>query len=282
MNSDSGSANQAAAAYLKTLAPDKRRPVARLLQLFVGEGSTLDDFGWSSVSPSALIDARSRLGQKYSPSTVNSMLSCVRSVLRYGLRIGILPAEQYLDSRDVAGLDRRRPTASLELTPGQLRLLFRSCANDGQPLGKRDAFILLMTACAGFDRREIVTLSNLQLLRQMEDGVFVAQVHQQARRHSLLLRRRALGIVKAWLDLRGTAPGPTVCAVPDHDTLLPSKGVHEQLTYRVIQKRAQEARLGRITTTALKWYYRRHLLLETDPTESLIPGNFRRVLEPPE
>ena len=108
MKIDSGRADQAASAYLSTLAPDKRRPAARLLELYVGEASTLDDFDWSGVSPTALIDARSRLAEKYSPSTVNSVLSCVRSVLRYALQLGILPAQHYLDSRDVAGVERQR------------------------------------------------------------------------------------------------------------------------------------------------------------------------------
>jgi hypothetical protein len=282
VKSDSGTANQAASAYLSTLAPGKRRPVARLLQLYVGDRSTLDVFDWGSVSPLALIDARSRLAEKYSPSTVNSVLSCVRSVLRYGLRLGILPAQHYLDSRDVAGVDRRRPTVSLELTPARLKLLFRSCAHDRHASGRRDAFILLMIACAGFDRREIAAFSNLQPPRRIESGIFVADVHHQGRRCSLVLQRRAREIVKAWLDARGTAPGPTVCAIADQDTVLTSESVHEQLTYRVIQKRAQEAGLERITTAALKWYYRLHPPPNMRRIVFLLTTDFRRVLEPPE
>ena len=282
MKIDSGRANQAASAYLSTLAPDKRRPAARLLELYVGEASTLDDFDWSGVSPTALIDARSRLAEKYSPSTVNSVLSCVRSVLRYALQLGILPAQHYLDSRDVAGVERQRPTASLELTSARLGLLFRSCAHDRHPSGRRDAFILLMIACAGFHRREIIAFSNLQPLRRIEGGIFVADVDFRGRRCSLVLQRGARDIVKAWLDARGTAPGPTLCAVANHHTVLSSESVHEQLTYRVIQRRAKEAGLERITTAALKWYYQLHLPREMHRTGFLLPPDFRHVLEPPE
>jgi len=279
---DSGKANQAASAYLNTLSPDKRRPVARLLELYVGESSTLDEFDWSSISRVALVDARSRLAKTYSPSTVNSVLSCVRSVLRYGLRLGIIPAHNYLDSLEVAGVDRKRLTASLELTPARLSLLFRACANDRQAKGRRDAFVLLMIAGAGFDRREIVAFSNLRPPRPLEGSLFVADVDHKGGRCSLALEKRGRDIVDAWLDARGTAPGPTVCAVADDDTVLTNESVHEQLTYRVIQKRAREAGLQQISTAALKWYYRLHLPGEMRRADFLIPTHFRRVLEPPE
>lgn len=282
MRSDSGRADQAGFAYLSTLAPDKRRAAARLLELYVGDESTLDDFDWRRVSRTALVDARSRLAEKYSPSTVNSVLSCVRSVLRYGLQTGVLPAQHYFDSRDVAGVERQRPTASLELTTARLGLLFRSCAHDRGASGRRDAFILLMIACAGFHRREVVAFSNLQPLRRIERGVFVADVDYRGRRCSLVLQRRARDIVEGWLDARGTDPGPTLCAVANHHAVLTSKSVHEQLTYRIIQTRAQEAGLERITTAALKWYYQLHLPREMRRTGLLLPPDCRRVLEPPE
>jgi integrase/recombinase XerD len=279
---DSRKANQAASAYLNTLSPDKRRPVARLLELYVGESSTLDEFDWSSISHASLVDARSRLARKYSPSTVNSALSCVRSVLRYGLRLGIIPTHNYLDSLEVAGVDRRRPTVSLELTPARLSLLFRACANDRQATGRRDAFVLLMVAGAGFDRREIVAFSHLRRPRPFEGSLFVSEVNHQKGRCSLALERRGRDIVDAWLDARGTAPGPTVCAVAGDGTVLTNESVHEQLTYRVIQKRAREAGLTHISTTALKWYYRLHLPGEMRRANFLIPTDVRRVLEPPE
>jgi len=278
---DSRKTSQAASAYLNTLPPHKRRPVARLLELYVGESLSLDDFDWCSISRHALIEARTQLASKYSPSTVNSVLSCVRSVLRHGLRLGIFPAHHYLDSLEVAGIDRKRPTASLELTPARLRLLFQACAKDRQVLGRRDAFILLMIAGAGFDRREIVAFADLQRPRPSEGSLFVADMRHQGRPCSLILEKRSRDIVDAWIDTRGTGPGPTVCGVAD-DIVFNNVGVHEQLTYRVIQKRAREAGLNGISTAALKWYYRLHLPGEMRRADFLIPTDFRRVLEPPE
>jgi hypothetical protein len=195
--------------------------------------------------------------------------------------LGILPAQQYFDSVEVSGMDRKRPTSSLELTPARLALFFDACAKDRRAVGRRDAFILLMVACGGFDRREVIAFSDFQQPRRFEGTLFVADVHDESGACSLVLGERGRDIVGAWIDVRGSAPGPTVCAFAEDGGVLPAYAVHEQLTYRAIQIRAREAGLNRISTTALKWYYRLHLPGEMRRADFLIPTNFRRVLEPP-
>jgi hypothetical protein len=277
-----GKANQAASAYLDELPPNKRRPAARLLHLYVGPGvSGLDDFDWGRVSRASLVEARSELAKSYSPSTVNSVLSCVRSVLRHGLGTGVIPPQQYLESLEVAGIDREKPTSPLELSPDTLASIFEACEKDGEAEGRRDAFVILLIACAGLDRREVAGLTDLQAPRPLERTCHVAEVRQLTGPCSLVLQDRARDVVGAWIEARGAAPGPAICKISRRGDVLATEAVTEQLTYRIVCRRAEEAGIQSISTTALKWYYQLHPPRETPLKEPAATANVRWVIEPP-
>jgi hypothetical protein len=284
MRREESRTNGVVGAYLRQVPETKRRPIVRLLNLYVSchaPRATALDFDWSLVSPTTVVQARLRLAKRYSPSTVNSVLSCVKAVLKQALRMGLVSAEQYLDAAGVSGIDRERPTPSLALTTDCLASLFNVCGRDTRTEGRRDAFVILLIACAGFDRREVTQLFDLEPPNPIDGGYYAAQLRQkQGAQCSLVLQGRACSIVSAWLEARGTGGGPAVCKISKEGDVCAAQGVSQQLTYYILRRRAKEAGLS-ISTTALRWYYRLHLARGTLPAKAVAAMNVRYVIEPP-
>lgn len=274
------SSDTAVGVYLDRLPANRRRAAARLIDLYVTASvSTPNKVDWGAVSPATLVNARSQLARSYSPSTVNSVLSCVKGVLREGLRMGLVSPQQYLDSNEVPGMDRNKPTSPLELSSDSLAALFTACANDHTPTGRRDAFLLLMIACGGFSRREVAQFRDLQAPRLIAPGFYLADMRHHGGSFSLLLQARARETVAAWIDIRGAVPGAAVCKISGRGEVL-AGAPNEQIAYRIIARRAEEAGIRTISTAALKWYYRLHPPTEVFE-EGLLPRNAHPVLEPP-
>jgi hypothetical protein len=227
-----------------------------------------------------LLRARVELAKRYSPSTVNSVLGSVKAVLRQGLRLGVIPPETYLDVISVHGMDRDQPTPPLQLSANDLALLFDACEEDESSAGRRDAFIIMLIACAGFDRREVARLGAVQGLRPADTGYHVAVFTQPTGSCSLLVQEHARQVISKWLHARGFAPGPAICKFSKRGDVIAAEPISEQQVYFILRKRAQEAGIGPVAVTALKWYYRQNLP-EMTPGQTPAHSRARIVIEPP-
>jgi hypothetical protein len=131
------------AVYLAQLSPNSRRAVSNELNAIAGILSAgeadLAGMPWHRLRYEHVAAIRQKLAEKYAPASANRMLSSARGVLRESWNLGLLEAEAYQRAISVKPVKGSRLPASRALTAGEIRTLFRACAEDRRPTGVRDA-----------------------------------------------------------------------------------------------------------------------------------------------
>jgi len=169
---------------------------------------------------------RAALAERYAPATANKMLSALRGVLAECWRLGLMSAEDHARAADVPSLKGQSAPKGRALKTGELVALFGSCdATTAQ--GARDAALLAVLYGGGLRRAEAVGLDLADF--DSEAGELRIRSGKGKRARTVYVTNGARDALRAWLDVRGTEPGPLFLAV----------------------NKADDVRQGRITTGAV-------------------------------
>ena len=199
-----------ATVYLAALAPSGRRTMAHALRQaaeLLAPGCDAGAFPWESIGYAHMAALRTALATKYAPATANKVLAAVRGVVREGWRLGLVDAEQCARVRDVPGVRGTRLPAGREVPAGELAALFVACSRAGAS-GVRDAAALALLYGAGLRRAEAVALEV-----DAFTGDAIKVLGKGNRERLVPVPPSAAAAIKAWLELRGNAPGALLCAV---------------------------------------------------------------------
>lgn len=142
-----------AVVYLKSLSKGSywavRHSLETIAEILAGENADPWTFPWEELRYQHTARVRRELVDQYAPATVNKMLSALRGVLKNAWRLGMMDADTY--SRAVAVENVRAKTQPKGEAVGQeeLAALFKVCAEDPSPAGRRDAamFAVLYGGC---------------------------------------------------------------------------------------------------------------------------------------
>jgi site-specific recombinase XerD len=181
---------------------------------------------------------RQRLAEAYAPTSANRMLSSLRGVLRESWNLGLLPAEEYQRAIRVKPVRGSRLPAGRALTAGEIRTLFRTCAEDQRPAGVRDAALLAVLYGAGVRRAEAVALDVADFGAETGE----VRVRSGKGNKDRLTYVQGLGCtaVEVWLDVRGSEAGPLF--VPIHRSgKVQMRRMREQSIYDILKRRAETA-----------------------------------------
>ena len=182
------------------------------------------------------------LEQGAAPSSVNTVLSGVKGVLRQCWRLGLLTHEQFARATDVkAAKGTRVDRTGRCLADGEVRALFGVCAEDTSPAGLRDAAVLAL-ALHGLRRAELSAL-------QVDDFTRPAgQPHGQLivrgkgnKERKVFISNGALEALEDWLALRGAEPGALFVPINKGGHLALDGGLTGQAIAAMIAKRATQA-----------------------------------------
>jgi site-specific recombinase XerD len=150
------------AVYLARLAPSSRRPMRAALEdaarLLTSDRLTAEQLPWHALARQHVIALRSELAAVYAPSTGNRILAAVRSVLKECWELGYMSSEAQRRACTIPPMRGQRLPKGRMLSPDELGRLFRACAEDLSPAGRRDAPILGILCGAGPRRTELVNL----------------------------------------------------------------------------------------------------------------------------
>ena len=149
--------------YLARLtSPHSRRTMTTALtiiaRLLSGGQCDLHTLAWAALRYQHTAAVRAALAERYAPASANLMLSALRGVLKEAWLLGQLTAEEYQRAANLKTVGGETLPRGRALAPGELRALFRVCAEDRRPAGARDAALLAALYGGGLRRSEVVAL----------------------------------------------------------------------------------------------------------------------------
>jgi site-specific recombinase XerD len=129
--------------------------------------------------------------------------------------------------------------AGRALSSGELRALFRACADDARPSGTRDAAILALAYGAGLRRSEIVALDLDHL--DPDTGAITIRRAKGGKDRIAYVANGALDALRDWLSIRGVGDwGPLLWPVNKSGRVMRHR-LTDQAIYSVMRRRAADA-----------------------------------------
>src|SRR5438093_1388086 len=114
---------------------------------------SVDTLDWSAFRYQHTQAVRARLLATRSPGGTNKFLAALRGGLKESWRLGQIDAETYHRAADLPSVRGERLPVGRALSTRKLQKLFRACAKDERPAGRRDAALLAILYGGGFRRR---------------------------------------------------------------------------------------------------------------------------------
>lgn len=230
--------------YLASLAPGSRRAMSGALETIAGllTGGAVGALGlpWGELRYQHTQAIRSKLGETYSPATVNKLLSALRGVLKTCWRLDQMAVDDYqraIDLGRVKGETAAQAEKGRHLTQGEFGALLRVCA-DGSAGGARDASIIAVGYVAGLRRAELAALMLDDLC--MEKCTLTVRRGKGRKERVIPMAPGACDALADWLHFRGPWAGPLFTRVlkGDHVTL---DGITDQTIFDMLARRAKAA-----------------------------------------
>ncbi len=195
--------------YLASLAPGSRRSVVdglrRTARFF---GSTVATLECHKITFGAVTSLRSYLAEKHSPATANRVLSALRGVLKFCVRLGKMDRGDMLNAVDVPTVKGSREPAGRSLSSAEIAKMFAVCRERGDG-GARDRCLLALLYGGGLRRAELSALN----LADVEGGIAIRVRGKGNKERSVQLAPPVAEALRLWLEVRGRAPGPLVCSL---------------------------------------------------------------------
>jgi integrase len=165
---------------------------------------------WAGLRYQHTQAVRTYLAERYAPATANKALSALRGVLQECFRLGLMSAEDHARATDLSSVKGQSAPRGRALKTGELVALFGACdATTAQ--GARDAALLAVLYGAGLRRAEVVALDTADF--DEESGELRIRRGKGQKARTVWATNGAREALRAWLDVRGSEPGPLFLAV---------------------------------------------------------------------
>jgi integrase len=194
---------------------------------------------WASVRYQQVLEVRTKLAARYSPATVNKMLSGLRRTLNAAWRLGQIMTEDYQKAVSVKGFWPVKSPPKHEISREDVDALMRACKQDQGLHGIRDAAIISLLFNYTLKPPLVAALN-------MEDcdvrlGRLV--VHdKKGKAETLCLDDGTDRNLFNWLKIRGWEPGPIFWPITIGGRLKPRRMTFQAIR-AVFIKRAEQAGL---------------------------------------
>ena len=228
--------------YLSGLARGSRRTMGHALntmaEMVSGGVLEAETMNWAALRYQHTAALRSALAERFAPATCNKMLAALRGVLKEAWRLGQIDAEAYHRASDLPSIKGERLPSGRALTTGELRSLFRVCADDSSPAGSRDAALLALLYGAGLRRSEAVGLDLGDY--DPETGGLTVRQGKGRKDRTGYATNGAQEALDGWLAVRGSEPGALFLPVDKGGTVR-HRRMTDQAVLIILRKRADQA-----------------------------------------
>lgn len=212
---------------------------------YVLNKTTYENADWSKMRRSHWQKIQNDLRKRgCSGATINLYLTAFKAVAKEAWSLDILPQAFYLKIESLKSIRYERLPKGRSLNTNECRQLLKSCA-DGTTQGLRDSAMFACMFGCGLRRAEIVSLqmSNWDCLKR--SFVFVGKGNKERR---VFLPKDLDEIIDDWLARRGIEEGvffPRIRPGANKDSFV-FRSMLPSSIYRILQKRAESAGLGKL------------------------------------
>lgn len=158
--------------------------------------------------------------RKLAAATINRLLASVAALVRIANQVGYLPWRFERSDLSYRSIPLRKRRARMRgPDPAAYRLMLGAAASEPSPWAERDVAILRLAGDLGLRRREIRELDLEDLEEDSKTGRWTLRVTRKGETEKVPLTVPAptAAALRAWLDLRGDAPGPLLVSLEDVD-----------------------------------------------------------------
>jgi site-specific recombinase XerD len=242
--------------YLARLDVNSRRTMRAAVEAaavrLTGGVHTAETLPWAMLDYQHMLALRSQLATQYAPATANRILTAVRGVLQECRRLGFMPLEQQLRAGEVPPVRGQRVPKGRMLAADEIAQLFRVCAADDGPAGRRDAALLAMLYGAGLRRTEAVNLDVADY--DLTTGQLLIRCGKGRKDRQLFAGNGTATAVREWLAVRAQDPGPLFVPIGKSGRLFPRRLSDKAVTH-ILQERAAEATITAFSPHDLRRSY---------------------------
>ncbi|HSL83497.1 MAG TPA: tyrosine-type recombinase/integrase [Thermoanaerobaculia bacterium] len=237
-----------ATVYLESLSPGSywavRHSLETIAEILAGEDADPWTFPWADLRYQHTARVRRELVTRYSPSTVNRMLSALRGTLKNAWRLGLMEADDYQRASAVENVRAKVQPKGKAVGQEELAALFQVCAEDESPAGRRDAAMFAVLYGGGLRRAELCGLD----LTDFDDAdcSLTVRAGKGRRERTVYLPDSVCEYLQAWVEIREEEPGPLFCPVRMTGEVPISRLRGESLWY-ILKRRQGQAGLEGIT-----------------------------------
>ena len=197
-----------AAVYLATLGSDASRRTMRQALTAIASLLGFEDAAavpWSALRYQHAAAVRARMiDTGAAPASVNTYLCALRGVAREARKLGLMTADACEAVCQVRGVKGTRLPAGRGLEATELRSLFGAC-DVASAQGARDAALLALLYGCGLRRSEAVALD---VEHVDASGAALRVIGKGNKERTAHLPPAAASALRAWIEVRGAAPGP--------------------------------------------------------------------------
>jgi site-specific recombinase XerD len=139
---------------------------------------------------------------------------------------------------DVPSVRGERLPKGRMLAQDELAKLFRVCAEDLGPMGRRDAALIAVLYATGLRLSEVTGLDLCDF--DSTTGALIVRAGKGNKDRQLFTGSGAAQAVQEWLTIRGTAPGPLFIHINKSDRLI-ARRLSDKAIVHILKERATEA-----------------------------------------
>ncbi|MBD1932575.1 MULTISPECIES: tyrosine-type recombinase/integrase [Cyanophyceae] len=216
--------------------------IASMLTFGECDVMTLD---WAKLRYQHTAAVRAVLIEKYSPATVNKMLTALKRVLQEALKLELLSEKDYKLATDLRPVPGSKGLRGRALSRDEIAALVKVCQNDSTPTGTRDAALIAILRGSGVRRRELVNLDKSDFYPSK--GAIEVRDGKGGKDRTVYLSTQAIRVVLNWLAVRGDAPGPLLCPVSKGKRVTIRRLTSQSVLF-ILQKRGEEADVADFST----------------------------------
>lgn len=230
-------------AYLSSLAPGSRAGQASALALIAALlGREADE----RLSYADAVRVRGTLldGDTYAPAYARKLLCALRGVAKQALALGVGDERELRAVESIPGVKGGADKAAgRDLAHAESDGVLSAC-DDGTIIGVRDGAALALLLCAGLRRAEACGLALADVTLSPEGGS-LRVCGKGAKVRTLPVRGELAARLSAYAPIRGSAPGPLLCAVTRGDRLT-GEPVSGDAIYQILSRRAALAGVANV------------------------------------